>query len=526
MEALLAVLDCRGLTTALTVLRIKQAVSSSQVTKAPLHVLLGEECRREEVSRTLGDVASRIRYVDTEEPGGAEAHGPAGETGGSAASRTGEGPDTAGTGRTPWAADPARLRERPVDPPEDPWWKRGDLRYDGGRLHLGGIDMDQLACQVGTPAYVCRAGRVRENIERLSGALTTAGLDHRVYFAIKANRSPALLSYLRSHGLCGADVCSTGELMHALSCGFPPGEISFTGTSLSRSDIDVLSRFADLRVNLDSVSALDRFGRACPGREVGLRINPAVGVGYQGDERLSYSGPATTKFGIYPEHLAEAKAVADRWGLRIVRLHVHAGCGYLDAQLPQLQEALDVVDAIAAELPGLAEVNIGGGLGVPHTAADAPLDLDRWAAAVARRFGGRGLVVAVEPGDFLVKDAGLLLTTATYVERRRDVLFAGLDAGFNLAMEPAFYGLPCEPVAVAPRWEEGTETYTVVGNINEALDQWAVGHHMTRLREGDRVALINSGGYAASMRSDHCLRGEAGEVLLIDEQPPRPVAAP
>ncbi|MGH3926746.1 MAG: hypothetical protein ACRDTT_28440, partial [Pseudonocardiaceae bacterium] len=159
---------------------------------------------------------------------------------------------------------------------------------------------------------------------------------------------------------------------------------------------------------------------------------------------------------------------------------------------------------------------VGGGLGVPHSSADKPLDVDRWAAAIARRFAGTGLLVAVEPGDYIVKDAGLLLTTVTYVERRRDVLFAGLDAAFNLAMEPAFYGLPCEPVVVVPRSDKGTETYTVVGNINEALDKWAVNHRMTRLQEGDHVALINSGGYAASMRSNHCLRGQVKEVLLID----------
>ncbi|WUH90991.1 diaminopimelate decarboxylase [Streptomyces sp. NBC_00433] len=485
MEALRTVLDCRGLTTALTVLRVKQAVSAGKAADAPLQVLLGAQCRREEVSRALGATAARVRYV---------------------------GESDAGPGET---------AERPQHPPEDPWWKRGDLRYDQGRLHLGGVDMDQLARQIGTPAYVCRAGRVRENIERLSAAMAGAGLDHRIYFAIKANRSPALLTYLRTHGLCGVDVCSTGELTHAVGCGFPPDAISFTGTSLSRRDIEVLSRFTDLRINFDSVSALDRFGRVCPGRDVGLRINPAAGVGYQGDERLSYSGAATTKFGIYREHLADAKAVAERWGLRIVRLHLHAGCGYLDGELSELEAAFDSADGFTAELPDLAEINIGGGLGVPHTSHDTSLDLDRWAAAVARRFAGRGLVVAVEPGDYLVKDAGLLLATATYVERRREVLFAGLDAGFNLAVEPAFYGLPCEPVAVAPRWEEGTETYTVVGNINEALDQWAVDHRMTRLREGDRVALINSGGYASSMRSDHCMRGAAGEVLLIDEQQPR-----
>jgi len=486
MGASPVILDCRGLTPALTVLRIKQTVCSSQASDDPLNVILGAECEREHVSNALAELAERVRYV---------------------ASDAGARPDAFPRGPSPGGPSPEVV---------SPWWQRRDLCYIDGRLHLGGVDMDELAGQLGTPTYVCRANRVRENIQRLAGAMSSAGIDHQIFYAVKANRSPALLSYLRALGLCGVDVCSAGELMHVLGCGFPADAVSFTGTSLSSQDSEILSRFKDLRVNLDSLSALNGFGRARPGREVGLRINPAVGVGYHGSDRLTYSGASTTKFGIYLDHLAEAKAAAARWGLRIVRLHFHVGCGYLDAQLGQLQDALDAADAFTAHLTDLREINLGGGLGVPHSSSDKPLDLERWAAAIARRFAGRGLLVAVEPGDYLVKDAGLLLTTVTYVERRREVLFAGLDAGFNLAMEPAFYGLPCEPVAVAPRWDEGMETYTVVGNINEALDMWAVDHRMTRLREGDRVALINSGSYAASMRSDHCLRGPAREVLLID----------
>lgn len=474
MEATSVTLDCRGLTAALTVLRIKQAISAAEHTPAPLRVILGSECDWAYVAGSLGELADRVRQ-ETLDP---------------------VAPD--GTERTP------------------PWWQRPDLGYRDGRLHIGAVDVDQLATRVGTPAYVCRAPRVRENIERLAAAMSSAGINHRIHYAVKANRSPALLTYLRTLDLCGVDVCSTGELMHVLGCGFTAGQISFTGTSLSKADIDVLARFGQIKVNVDAVAALDALGRLCPEREVGLRINPGIGVGYQGNDRLNYSGAPTTKFGIYAEHLDEARAVAGKWGLRLVRLHLHVGCGYLDTELDELERALDAADAFTAHLPELTEINLGGGLGVPHHPADKPLDLDRWAVAIARRFAGRGLVVAVEPGDYLVKDAGLLLTTVSYVERRRDVLFAGLDAGFNLAMEPAFYGLPCEPVAAAPRWTEGTETYTVVGNVNEALDQWAVAHTMPRLREGDHVALINSGGYAASMRSDHCLRGQANEVLLID----------
>lgn len=500
MEVSSATLDCRGLTPALTVLRIKQAMSSSQNSGAQLRVMLGAECGRENVARALGEFAGRLQYV-TSDPGLRLVESAEPSRSGVYDVLDGEYSDSSDAPSTEVAPQ---------------WWQRRDLRYRDGRLYFGEVRMNELATQVGTPAYVCRAVRVKENIERLSEAMSSAGIDHRIYYAIKANRSSALLSYMRTLDLCGVDVCSADELMHALSCGFPAEAISFTGTSLSSQDIEVLSRFNQIRVNFDSFSSLDKFGRACPGREVGLRINPGIGVGYQGNDRLNYSGAPTTKFGIYSEHVEEAKSAAARWDLRIVRMHFHVGCGYLDAELYQLEAALDAAAEFTEHFAELREVNLGGGLGVPHSSVDKPLDLQRWATAIARRFANPGLVVAVEPGDYLVKDAGLLLTTVTYVERRRDVLFAGLDAGFNLAMEPAFYGLPCEPVAVAPRWDEGTETYTVVGNINEALDKWSVDHRMTVLQEGDYVALLNSGGYAASMRSDHCLRGHAREIVLID----------
>ncbi|MBB6254544.1 diaminopimelate decarboxylase [Nitrospirillum iridis] len=464
------------MTEALSILRIKQTICSGTRVEAPLLVVLGADCGSERVSNALGNLADRVQYVIS---------------------------DAAPTGED-LAAVPST------------WWQRHDLRYRDGRLHLGGVDLAELATQIGTPSYVYRAARVRENIERLDEAMSSAGIDHRLYYAMKANRSPALLSYLRTLNLCGVDVCSAGELLHAVSCGFPADAISFTGTSLTRHDIQALSAFKQVRVNLDSLASLNSLGRACPGRAVGLRVNPGRGLGYHGDSRLNYSGAATTKFGIYPDHVEEAKAIAATWDLRIVRLHVHAGCGYLDNELGQLADIFEIVGELAAQFADLEEINIGGGLGVPHVAGDKALDLRSWAAVIARHFAGSGLRVAVEPGDYLVKDAGLLLTTVTYVERRRDVLFAGLDAGFNLAMEPAFYGLPCEPVAVAPRSDEETEIYTIVGNINEALDRWATGHRMPRLQEGDYVALLNCGGYAASMRSDHCLRGQAREVFLID----------
>ena len=98
------------------------------------------------------------------------------------------------------------------------------------------------------------------------------------------------------------------------------------------------------------------------------------------------------------------------------------------------------------QVPTVQRVNIGGGLGVPHVATDQPLDLDKWATIIKTFFTERDLVVDVEPGDYLVKDAGLLLMGITYLEKKQNTQFLGVDCGFNIAPEPAYYKLPFQPV--------------------------------------------------------------------------------
>lgn len=402
------------------------------------------------------------------------------------------------------------------------WWARPDLDYHDGELHLAGHSLQQLAAGQSTPLYCYSAERVRIRLEQLHAALAATGLAHRVYYAMKANRFAPLLTWLRGTGLCGIDACSPNEVDLALGCGFQPDEISFTAGSLSETDLDRLARQPGLIINADSLSTLRRLGRRCPGREIGLRINPGVGVGYGDNPLLQYAG-RTTKFGIYREHLDEAIRVAAEHGLRITRLHLHVGIGYLTERLPLWEPAVKLACDFLDALPEVRLVNLGGGLGLPHTAADRPLDLGAWGGIIRRHLGPRGVTVAIEPGDFLVKDAGVLLLTVNSVERKREVEFVGVDGGFNLAVEPFFYQLPCEPVparlAGADAWApEKLRPVSIAGNINEALDVWAGNVPLPPLAEGDLLAFLNAGGYAASMSSNHCLRGDFRERLLF---PPR-----
>ncbi len=396
------------------------------------------------------------------------------------------------------------------------WWARDDLRYEDGRLTFAGQDVDRLARDHDGPLFLYSADRVRANIARLRTALAASGCPHHLHYAMKCNRFRPLLNLMAEDGAMGIDVCSPDEMDLALTSGFAARDISFTGTSVSNRDLDRLLAQPDLHINCDSLSQIRRIGERTPGRAIGIRVNPGVGVGYGDHARLTYAGERTTKFGIYREQWIEALALAAQFGLTITTIHFHVGCGFLSRQLDAWDKAVGAAASFLTDLPDVRSVNLGGGLGLPHRAGEAPLDLDRWSAIIARHFLGRGLTIATEPGDYLVKDAGLLLLSVVGVERKRDTLFVAVDGGFNIHPEPAHYDLPCEPVACVPRETDPArwQPVSVAGNINEALDLWAEDHLMPPLEEGDRIALVNAGGYGSAMASNHCMRGGFSEILI------------
>jgi diaminopimelate decarboxylase len=394
------------------------------------------------------------------------------------------------------------------------WWERADLRYRDGRLEFGGRNLAEIAEQ-GTPAYVYRAGRVRENLQRLRGALDAAGVAHDAYFALKANRFGPLLDVLRADGGCGIDACSPEELRHALAHGFRESDISFTGHAVSEPDLDVLAAHPGVHVNCDAISTIRRLGRRCRGRRIGIRLNPGLGAGY--NDRLRYAGAKPTKFGVYPDRFEEAMATARDSGMHVDTLHFHIGSGYqgdaIDVLDRVLRGAADILDAH----PQVRRLNVGGGLGVRMTETDVPVDLDHWAGTIARHTVPRGLRVAVEPGDYLVKDAGLLLVRINTVEDKAGTRFVGVDAGLGILNLLAYYGIP---FVVAPlRLRSGTprERITIAGNINEAIDVLAEDVAIEAPEEGDLLALVNVGGYGSAAASNHCMRGTYREVLLPDD---------
>ena len=401
-----------------------------------------------------------------------------------------------------------------------PWWERADRRYEDGRLLFGREDLESLSRAAGSPTYVFHGGRVLANLQRLLDALEKQPLSTRVRFAVKSNRNQPLLAALRASGKVGIDTCSPREILLARQVGFPEKDISFTATAVSSGDIDCLARHPDVWVNCDSLSMIRRLAAASPGREVGFRINPGVGAGYHNDAMLQYGGLATTKFGIYRDRFEEALDAAAACGLRVGGLHFHIGIGYLNPQLEVWEEALKrslwFLETARSKGMDIHLVNIGGGLGVPLTSDDAPLDLERWSELVSRYFGSQDLMVEVEPGAYLVRDAGALLLQINTIERKESTLFVGVDGGYNIHIEPSLFHMPLEPVpTLFPTDDSDCHVATIVGNINEAMDILAENVMLpTTLRGGDFLAFLNAGAYGAAIASDHCLRGVFSEYYI------------
>ncbi|MDH5183010.1 MAG: diaminopimelate decarboxylase [Gammaproteobacteria bacterium] len=402
------------------------------------------------------------------------------------------------------------------DTSESYWWQRDDLKYQAGKLNFAGHDVDGLAKMHGTPSFFYSAERLTANVQRLHAALQKAGLKnrYRILFAMKANRFPPLLTLLKLTGLVGIDACSPNEVEQAISCGFRPQDISFTNTSLSRNDYERLHQFEGISMNCDSLTCIRKWGAMGGGGNIGLRINPSIGLGRADNAKLQYAGEETTKFGIYREQFIEAIELAKSYGLKVTKIHFHTGCGYLTPQLDHweniIQTCMWFVDQVADTVQ---VVNVGGGLGVPHVANDSPLDLDKWASVLVSNFKHRNISIEIEPGDYLVKDSGILLLKVNTVEVKRDKTFVGVDAGFNIALEPAVYGLPFQPVPGVERDGEKV-TVTIAGHINEALDIFYRDVELSPLEDEDVLVLINAGAYSTSMASNHCMRGEFKEFLL------------
>jgi diaminopimelate decarboxylase len=396
---------------------------------------------------------------------------------------------------------------------------REPLENRRGSLFFDGFSVKELAEKFDTPLYVLSENRIRDNYNRLHNTLLNDYKYIRVYYAAKANTNLTVLKILQSEGAF-LDTVSPGEVFMALTCGFPPERILFTGTSVRNDELKMLVD-ANVTINVDSQSELDRLLKFAVPPALSVRVNPEVGSGHH--SHCVTAGPES-KFGLWEEETIQAYAVAKRARVERFGMHMHIGSGILDVEpyALALEKLLNVAKRVHEEVGIDFEfIDIGGGMGVPYTAEDKELDLAEFSTKAVALFKSKvkeyGLgkpFLCVEPGRYIVCDAGILLTSVNTVKVTPFRKFIGVDAGFNTLIRPAMYG-SYHPMLVANKLSVADkEIYDVVGPICESGDVLAKDRSFPRVEEGDLLAVLNAGAYGFSMSSQYNSRPRAAEVMI------------
>ena len=412
------------------------------------------------------------------------------------------------------------------------WWETDFVKVERNALQVAGRSGVELAERFGTPLYVYGKQRILERYARLEAAFARSSpLPARICYAMKANPHRGILRLLRRQG-AWIDAVSPGEVETALRAGFPAERILFTGTSVSRADLERVFSVEGLTVNIDAAEHLEIMGavkRAVfPSRliRVFVRWNPGIGRGF--NARVVTAGKRApdgtpVKFGVEEKRVLDVFARARRLGFRPVGLHQHLGSGWVRRDLGMVLAAVDRMVRKAREIEKagfpLEFLDFGGGFGPRYLKSRGLFPVEEYISAICRAVSRAGLsfeAVAIEPGKYLVGDAGVVLLRVEYVKESFGNLFACVDGGtYNTVPRPAIYLQAHHEIVNASRVDGPTKArITVAGNLCETGDVFGRERLMPLPRSGDVLAVLCAGAYCRSMASNFNLREIPREILL------------
>ena len=389
----------------------------------------------------------------------------------------------------------------------------GFVRRDGV-LQCDGVSFERIASEAGTPAYVYSAAVIRRQYSALTTSLENA--PHRLHYSVKANSNLAILALLRDLG-AGVDIVSGGELFRCLRVGFRGADVVFSGVGKTyteliealRADVKLINVESEGELHLVERAAAD-VGRLAP---VALRVNPEVAV--ETPHPYTRTGERGMKFGIpYDGALAVARLALSLAHVRLVGLDMHIG-----SQISQLTpyrlgiaKLLELLaDVRAAGASDLRYLDVGGGLAVPYDEEPAA-DVAAFGAGIVAAIAPAALELIVEPGRFLVGNAGILLTRVLDRKHSGGKEYVITDAGMNDLLRPSHYQAFHRIEAVAPNGRRAVAD--IVGPVCESGDFLALDRDIDDVAAGDLLVVHSAGAYGFVMASNYNSRPRAAEVLV------------
>ncbi len=403
------------------------------------------------------------------------------------------------------------------------------FRYVGADLHCEAVDLAAVARLYGTPTYVYSAATISDNVHRLLGSLT--GVDVQLCYAMKANSNLALLRLLANHG-AAFDLVSGGEIRRVLAAGADVKRSVFAGVGKTEAEIRLALEQGVFAFHVESEPELARInhvaGQMGLKAPIAIRINPDVDA--KTHAKIT-TGKSDNKFGIPLRFAAAAyEAAAKLPHIDIAGVQMHIGS--------QLTSAEPFVEAVEKVLPFVAELkatyniryfSIGGGLGIIYQdalasgdpawweskpASQRPLTPEAYGAALLPLLKQAGLKILLEPGRFLVGNAGVLISRVEYLKRGHGRNFLVVDAAMNDLVRPAMYESYHEVVPLHRDTTRPALVADIVGPICESGDCFAKGRKLQQVGEGELIAFMSAGAYGYTMASRYNSRSLVAEVLV------------
>ena len=384
----------------------------------------------------------------------------------------------------------------------------------------------------GTPAYVYSAGTIVDHYRRLRDALRE--VDPLVCYAVKANSNGAILRLLAQEG-AGFDIVSGGELFRVLRAGGAAARCTFAGVGKSADEIEYALREGVYSFNVESEAELEEINRIAAARgaraPIALRVNPDVEAG---THKYISTGTHENKFGIALNRVA---GVYER-AAQMANIQIRGAQMHIGSQITQARPFAEAIEKVVPVVRGLKErhgvefLSIGGGMGIiykralesgtgkwwhEHGGEESAFSVDAYARAIVPPLRSLGVRVLLEPGRFLVGNAGVLLTRVRYVKSAAQKKFVIVDAGMNDLIRPALYQSFHQIVPVVESSSARTDRVDVVGPVCESGDFFAEDRELPELHEGQLVALMSAGAYGFVMASNYNSRPFPAEVLVRGE---------
>ena len=367
-----------------------------------------------------------------------------------------------------------------------------------------------LAEQFGSPLYVYNADVIESQYNRMVNAFSDVH-QLKLNYAVKANTNLSILKVLKNLG-SGVDAVSIQEVELCLKAGFKPNDIHYTPSGISFEEMEEAVELG-VKITLDNLSILEKFGSKYPNIPVCVRINPHVMAG--GNHKISV-GHIDSKFGISIYQIDNIKEIISKTGTIINGIHMHTGSDIYN--IDAFIQATEILLGVVKQFDTIEYVDFGSGFKVPYKEGDIETNIEKMGDKIGKRFNefckeyGKELTLIFEPGKYLVSASGSLLVKVNVVKATPNSVFVGVDSGLNHLIRPMMYDAYHHITNISNEDESEQKVYSVVGYICEN-DTFGHNRKLNVVSEGDLLRIHNAGAYSFSMASNYNSRFRPAEVM-------------